>query len=398
MSEQKIPSINLFNYASSEYWQDAVLCWMLAWASKGNASMSKGKYAGLHELGQDFVRLLLRGHEGKDMPKSIGNITIETQLTVGKRRRVDILATVNEKHFLLIEDKTDSSEGKNQLDDYFKGVLKKKNTCAEKVFPVYLKTGYVFADEEASARSRGYQVVLLNDMLMLFERHKNIENDVFVQYNCHCLKTSQNRDDTVAEALGGQTPPVERLESGYPAWDWEYAQWEFALKLKEKLESAENSEWMKFRAELPSAHCFPVNLDEWSRAGMGKGVDGAWADEANQTVMKRGRDQGGAAWTKYFFTKFLFWKIEAYYPLRLVLRIRREEVPGRDPWEYYQKCFQECFNECNGLAPREFKTKARSVERIVGALQPVDVETLLENIAIFQNAFVKKIAKIKWGE
>ncbi|MGR3913379.1 MAG: PD-(D/E)XK nuclease family protein [Gammaproteobacteria bacterium] len=380
---------NIFNFATSELSQDAALAYMLAWADAGN----KGKGGGMHALGQDFVKRLFGKHDAKRAPSSIKSVEVETQRHIGERRNVDVVATINGEYVLLIEDKTDSIEHSGQLEAYLDALQKEHG--AEKVFPVYLKTGYVFNDEREIVAGKGYGVFDLNDLLEFFAEYKNIDDDVFAQFHDHCVQTAKNRDDTVAEVLGGQMPPTERPESGYPAWDWEYTQWEFMLKLKEKLESAGNNEWMNLRARLPEAHHFPANFTEWAAGG----GEGTWVDEVNRTFIKRGTNVGGSPWTQYWFTKLLFWRIDTDFPLRLRFGVWEDEVHEYDPWREYRNCFAQCFTEDIPLKQSgEARVVATSNERNIGGIDSVDVDALLDHIAKIHNQFVKGTESIGWKQ
>lgn len=378
MNNADTPETNLFHYARSEYWQDAFLCWMLAWADKRNEEKSKR----LHKLGQDFLELLLCDHKDKNMPKPIKSVKIESQYHVGNKRRIDILATINSEYYLLIEDKTDSSEHSNQLKDYFKGVLKEKETTEEKVFPVYLKTGYIFTDEKASACNQGYKVVCLGDLQKLLEKHKEIKNDVFLQYKSHCENTGQHRKNMIDEVLGGKMPPAVRPESGYPAWDWDYTQWEFMLKLKAKLEQQGNNAWRNMREDFPEAG----------------GEHFVQIDRTNRTLLQRGQNRGGSPWTQYWFTNYLFWRIDTDYPLRLRFGVwgkeMRKKIRAHDPWPKYREIFAQCLED-SPLQAGNDRTRSSANERTVGAIEPVDVNTLLEHLADIHNRFVKEI-RGKW--
>lgn len=97
---------NIFEYATSELSQDAVLAYMLAWAAPEHAETTK-----LHELGQDFLRALL-GKVGQKIDK-IENVVVKTQ-----DNNIDISVDINEKIFMIIEDKVDTMRHGDQIKRY----------------------------------------------------------------------------------------------------------------------------------------------------------------------------------------------------------------------------------------------------------------------------------------
>ena len=361
---------NIFRFATSELSQDAVLAYILAWADV----KYKGDGSGMHNVGQDFAKQLLRNHESQNAPDSIETVEVDTQYQIEGNRRADVVAFINKKYVLLIEDKINATESGDQLAAYLQ--LLREKYGADKVFPVYLKTGYIFDDEKEVVSGKGYNVFGLNDLVRLFEKHENsVKDGVFTQYLESCASTLKKRDEEIS------------------SWNFEfdYVQWEFMLKLKEKLERG-NCEWMDARKKLPQAHRFPDNFPEWAA----EGGTGTWVDDASETFIKRGASFG-SPWTQYWFTKFLFWRIDDGDSLRLRFGVwPPDKVPTEDPWRAYQACFEKSI-ENTGLTSCAFQTKSNADERTVGAIECVDVKTFLDNIATFHKQFVENISKVKWG-
>ena len=54
-----MPRPNLFDYATKELSQDAVICWLLKWSG---AQAEEASDHGLQELGRAFVQALLAKH------------------------------------------------------------------------------------------------------------------------------------------------------------------------------------------------------------------------------------------------------------------------------------------------------------------------------------------------
>ena len=99
-------------------------------------------------------------------------------------------------------------------------------------------------------------------------------------------------------------------------WDLnlDHVQWEFMLKLRDRLENAAG-EWRPFIPDELSGS--PPNSD-WLWCGLG-----------------RSKNKGGSPWTQYWFAKHLFWRLDSGMPLRLMINIQnvgrtveRREVEG----------------------------------------------------------------------
>jgi len=96
---------NLFDYATSELSQDAFLCWLIAWSKPSNKEFDKK----LNACGINFVQKLI----GKP-------IDIKTVVVNRQWHQIDVTALINDKYFILIEDKTGSKEHSDQLKRYSK--------------------------------------------------------------------------------------------------------------------------------------------------------------------------------------------------------------------------------------------------------------------------------------
>ncbi|MDD2864622.1 MAG: PD-(D/E)XK nuclease family protein [Methylococcales bacterium] len=157
---------NLFNFATSELSQDAFIAWLLTWANKEYADIDKN----LHGCAVEFVRELL-GKTDYD----VEIVKVKTQWN-----HTDVIAEVNDDFFILIEDKTGTSEHSNQLKRYLELA---KNYCKDKnmnVAPVYYKM------EEQSNLSKvieaGYSVFTREKMLAVISSNESITNNIFCDY------------------------------------------------------------------------------------------------------------------------------------------------------------------------------------------------------------------------
>ena len=109
---------NLFDYATKELSQDAVICWLIQWS--GAQAEDESEQA-LRDLGRAFVEALLARH-GAALTGDVRSTEIHQQ-NLG----IDVLARVWDQetsHVLLIEDKTDADQHSDQLKRYHQSVLK----------------------------------------------------------------------------------------------------------------------------------------------------------------------------------------------------------------------------------------------------------------------------------
>ncbi len=120
---------NLFSYATSELSQDAVLCWLLAWADHSCAAAD----CELHDLGQAFLAALFSVADTR-LPTGPLEVLISQQV-----KKADIVATVGTEHLLVIEDKIETASHSGQLDRYREELGAKFE--GRELVCVYLKTG-----------------------------------------------------------------------------------------------------------------------------------------------------------------------------------------------------------------------------------------------------------------
>ena len=154
---------NLFDYATKELSQDAVICWLIAQAQMEPRNESARR---LRDLGRSFVDALLAKHGAElvwecvsavKCPEKVKILTQETVVIDRKRHSMDVLACMSDEsgaHVLLIEDKINGDGDIEQLERYFEiltvgrrtksgatKTTKLGNVSVEDVRAIYLKTG-----------------------------------------------------------------------------------------------------------------------------------------------------------------------------------------------------------------------------------------------------------------
>ena len=107
---------NLYDFATSELSQDATLAYMLAWAAPGHHQQHP-QHPELNRLEEDLLRCLVAaaadGRGRQDDPLHGRNI--ETLKVGTQRDHMDVWAEINNTVFLIVEDKTETSEHSNQM-------------------------------------------------------------------------------------------------------------------------------------------------------------------------------------------------------------------------------------------------------------------------------------------
>lgn len=179
---------NLFNYATSELSQDAFILWLLAWANPIDNLDHDQQY--LHNAAIAFVKLLL------GIKEPISSIDCKKQ-----ENHIDVLAIVNNKYALIIEDKTDTSEHDEQLQRYSDLVNKNPEYTDLELHCVYFKTGNE-SKHKLNRLAKRYQknnptihfcVILRSDILSVLSIEKfPTHNAIFVDYVKHIEKIEQS--------------------------------------------------------------------------------------------------------------------------------------------------------------------------------------------------------------
>ena len=165
---------NLFSHATSELSQDAVLCWLFAWA----APELEREDPHLHRLAQRLVQKChdLHGYGPVDVRK------LEIARQHGK---IDILVTINDEYHLLIEDKVGSVEHSGQLERYVSAVA----DGTTKVVPVYIQTGD--QGNYSGVEAAGYGVLRRKDLLNLMDPaiRDGCSNAILLDFYHHLAET-----------------------------------------------------------------------------------------------------------------------------------------------------------------------------------------------------------------
>jgi hypothetical protein len=160
---------NLFEVATSELSQDGFLTWLLQWGD--NSSIDENR--NLHDIAQSFIKILIDE-----------DITISTVKAGRHWKDIDVWAEINNEIFIVIEDKTNTSEHSNQLERYRKIAEERYANQPFRLKYIYLKTGNESSLTLSNVVKAGYKVIdrkILLNILNSISVKNDIFND-FVEY------------------------------------------------------------------------------------------------------------------------------------------------------------------------------------------------------------------------
>ncbi len=178
---------NLFDYATSELSQDAFLAWLIKWADKDYQEIDNA----LNACAVSFVQQL----SGQD-----DSFTIET-VEVGRQwNNIDVWALVNNKYFIVIEDKKGTQESPDQLNKYSevaKNYYKKSDIVIKLVYFKMEEQGkYIDVTNSGFLPfQRSTMLSILNNYINSTEKAK--QNNIVVDY----YKNLENLDNDINSYL-----------------------------------------------------------------------------------------------------------------------------------------------------------------------------------------------------
>ncbi len=214
------PDTNLFRYATKELSQDAVICWLIAWSGQGKSNDPEEEE--LRRCGREFVHALLN-HRRKEKPVELPE-EIETEIHP-QEKHIDVLALINGKYVLLIEDKTGSGDHSGQLKRYYNlvadGNTKLGETAPENIYPIYFKTGNqsLWDDQRIENKIKiegpnNYRVFHRKDFLRMLDDYKG-KNQILMDYK-------QYLQDVEAATNGYKNWSKDSKKSSGEAWQGFY--------------------------------------------------------------------------------------------------------------------------------------------------------------------------------
>lgn len=166
---------NIFKYATSELSQDAMICYLLEWAKKGNEKVDVNS----HKIGKALIDSFF------DKCK-IAIPQYDSVEIIQQESKIDVLCIVNETYYIIIEDKTDTSHHNDQLNRYLEAIVK-KDIEEKNILKIYYKTGEEFNTSTLS----GYKYFTKDDILKVLNI-ANTDNQIILDYKEHIQSLYDN--------------------------------------------------------------------------------------------------------------------------------------------------------------------------------------------------------------
>lgn len=219
---------NIFNFATKELSQDAFLCYLLEFSKE-----EYKKYEKEHIFANIFLKNILNKFS---LDIEVKKLEIKKQYN-----NIDILLILNDEYYIIIEDKTFTSERKKQIISY-KDKLKKIlendriNFDEEKIYGLYFKIGdecLQRIEEKEKTKGMNIKSLLRKEIINIFENYSG-ENIIFNDYISY-IKEIQERTENFSKVdLRKEMFTWGEINGFYNALDLEFTK----LK-KEKILSGE---------------------------------------------------------------------------------------------------------------------------------------------------------------
>ena len=349
---------NIFDFATKELSQDAVICWLVACARD-----AEGHH---RQRGLDFVAALA----GHCLDRPGGHRITEVAEPRLQYSRIDVYFQARVDGSLVsfvVEDKVGTRMHGDQLDRYREAVQDDK-LDEDQILLIYFKTGYVYDDERAEAKDAGFKVFELKDMLR-FLRQQPVGNDheILRQYRDRLERLEEERSTARAKC----------------DWSHGFVQYEFMKRLRDELAVIREPEWTRL-------------IDQQHRSD-------DWVGDVTH-----GANNDGNPWTQYWFCDYLFWRIDGYTwkgnpdgTLRMMVlteyAARAHEGWNTDSWFTWIDQFKQAQDRCS-LKKADFRrVMTRSgdlvAEGTVGAIElGPDADQWIHPIADTHVALLRAIA------
>lgn len=200
---------NIFEYATSELSQDAMICYLLEWAKSEHKEIDEAT----HKIGVRLLDTFFDKHKDTiDKPESYKSIKIEKQY-----QYIDVLCTVNEIYPIIIEDKANTKNHGTQLEDYIEVIKKEKKYLDENIMKIYFKTFDQSCYKEIEDNK--YKVFLRKEILDVLKSYAT-DNIIVNDYKEYLQEMEDNINSYKVKTFN----------------NWNYDSWKgFFIRLKEEL-------------------------------------------------------------------------------------------------------------------------------------------------------------------
>ncbi len=178
---------NIFKFATSELSQDAFICYVLDYY----ADIYKEKYELENKFARFFIDKIIEKIEIKNL--EINSLKVEKQFM-----KMDVLLILNEEIYIIIEDKTFTSERKNQMNSYREKIIKGYKDCTvkeENVYCIYYKTGdESYRNISLIQERKNIRTFLRGEIIEIFDKYEG--KKILFQDNLLNLKDIQSKRET----------------------------------------------------------------------------------------------------------------------------------------------------------------------------------------------------------
>ncbi|KAE9542193.1 PD-(D/E)XK nuclease family protein [Ursidibacter maritimus] len=159
---------NLFSIATKELSQDAFFTWLISFADE------KYEEHLLNQCAREFIMEMIKT-KYSSFNETIKNVDAKRQW-----KNIDIIVTINNKYFVVIEDKTYTRQHDKQLYRYKVNAEKhcKERNLLEPVL-IYLKTGNESLSSLNHVINEEYVVFDRPKILSIINKYSSIKNDIF---------------------------------------------------------------------------------------------------------------------------------------------------------------------------------------------------------------------------
>lgn len=345
---------NIFNYATKELSQDAVICWLVACANEPPGQ--------LRECGEEFVKDLMRCGDNSIINATNGcserhaDVYEVIEILEGpttQYRNIDVYfrAAVDEEVVsFIIEDKIHGEMHGDQLKRYL-DAIQHDRVEEDLIKPIYFKTGYVFQDEREQATEAQYSVFDSTALLEFLDSEQRVDAHLILEM--------------YAEHLRRQMEEREYQLENYDL-NQNFVQWEFMVRLREGLPQLPRMRW-------------PARYN----------------------------NKDGSAWTQYPHyddDRVFFWRLDAnkwrpalYKPLRLMVNTK---AAGLNCWDEWYQFFEAACKEAELSAVPFRRVRTRNGKPVSeGTIGAVDIKQCLQDegwgsvakVANLHNAFFRSV-------
>lgn len=189
---------NLFEIATKELSQDALITWLLKYADKSCHSIDTA----LHLCAIDFVNQLIQ-KKHPDFKEDIVKVEAGRQW-----ENIDVWAEINNKYLIIIEDKTNTGQHSGQLNRYKKSAADwcSKNNYEEPIC-IYIKTGNESQRDLNNIVKEGFHIFNRIDFINLLKNHNTIKNDIITEFKENLEQKEKTNRDFLTKKIGEWKSP-----------------------------------------------------------------------------------------------------------------------------------------------------------------------------------------------